>query len=123
MMRGATPSEKRAGERSEVDIISLGAQILKPTLTLDRGLMQGSTFEAACAEMLRHPEQYDTVLAQSLRGLLPLAHEMKPHRCAAGELRGGMVLQQDLWTGGEVLVGTKGQEVTLSLISRSNIAT
>lgn len=110
--------EKQAGERNEVDIISLGAQILKTTLTLDRALTRGSSIDAACAEMLRHPEQFDTALASSLRGLLPPAHEMDARLCTVSELREGMMLHEDLRTAGWVLVGTKGQEVTLSLISR-----
>jgi CheY-like chemotaxis protein len=110
--------EKQAGERNEVDIISLGAQILKTSLTLDRALRRGSTIEAACNEMLCHPEQYDTVLARSLRKLPPRSHEMETHLCPIGELREGMILDEDLRTAGWVLVGSKGEEVTLSLISR-----
>ncbi|MGA8102660.1 MAG: hypothetical protein WB869_10925 [Candidatus Acidiferrales bacterium] len=37
------PLERQAGERNEVDIIGLGAQILKPSLTLRRALKRGST--------------------------------------------------------------------------------
>jgi ActR/RegA family two-component response regulator len=110
--------EKQAGERNEVDIISLGAQLLKTALTLDRALMRGSTIDAACAEMIGHPEQYDTGLPRSLRGLLPRANEAEKRLCTISELREGMVLQEDLRTAGWVLVGTKGQEVTVSLISR-----
>jgi hypothetical protein len=80
-------------------------------------LTRGSSIDAACAEMLRHPEQFDTALASSLRGLLPSAHDMDARLCTVSELREGMVLQEDLRTAGWVLVGTKGQEVTLSLIS------
>lgn len=103
---------------SEVDIVSLGSQILKTSLAFDQLATKGLSVNESWQELRNHPQEYDPVLVSTLKTLPALTEAMELRTCAINELRIGMVLQEEVRAVNGILVVAKGQEITPSLMMR-----
>jgi response regulator RpfG family c-di-GMP phosphodiesterase len=103
---------------SQVDIVSLGSQILKTSLAFDQLLTKGLSINECWQELRNYPQEYDPVLVGTLKTLPALTEAMELQTCAINELRIGMVLQEEVRTVNGILVVAKGQEITPSLMTR-----
>jgi response regulator RpfG family c-di-GMP phosphodiesterase len=101
-----------------VDIVSLGAQILKVTLAFDQLITKGMSPAQACQELRDHPQEYDPLLVDTLRNTPAMTEEMELTTCVINELRVGMMLQEEVRTVNGILVVAKGQEITPSMMAR-----
>lgn len=103
---------------TSVDIVSLGAQILKTTLAFDQLVTTGNSASQACQYLRERPQDYDPLLVDTLQDLPAMEEEMDLTTCAIKELRVGMMLQEEVRTVNGILVVAKGQEITPSMMAR-----
>lgn len=101
-----------------VDIVSLGAQILKTTLAFDQLVTTGKSTHQACQYLRERSQDYDPLLVDTLQDMPAIEEEMELTTCAIKELRVGMMLQEEVRTVNGILVVAKGQEITQSMMAR-----
>lgn len=101
-----------------IDIVSLGAQILKTTLAFDQLVTTGKSVYQACQYLRERSQDYDPLLVDTLQDMPAIEEEMELMSCAIKELRVGMMLQEEVRTLNGILVVAKGQEITPSMMAR-----
>jgi hypothetical protein len=107
----AVPLLKRDGVR-------LGAQVLRVALEFDAGTCGGLAVEDALSRLKLRPDQYDPLLVDALSDITISAMAYLPRRVTIGDLRTGMVLDQDVRNESGLLLIARGHEVTLPLLIR-----
>jgi response regulator RpfG family c-di-GMP phosphodiesterase len=105
-------------QRDSVDVISLGAQILKVTLAYDQMLHNGTGHEHALARLRARPQQFQRTIVDALVDLQSERVGVKVISCRISELECNMVLQEDVRTESGLLLVAKGQRVTFPLLMR-----
>lgn len=95
-----------------------GASILKVALDFDALESSGKTKMEAFDQLKQRKGWYDPAVLEALKGAFPddIKHEIK--NAVVAELRHGMILDEDIWTAGDVLLVSKGQEVNDAIIRR-----
>lgn len=110
------PHDDRRDER-----IPMGARMLKVALDFDALEARGMSHAQALDALQRRPGWYDpTVLAalQDALTVLEAGDQFTLRDVSAGELKVGMLLAEDVVTNRDLLIISKGQEVTVPIILR-----
>ena len=107
------PRDKRSGEE-----IPLEARILKVALDFDALQSAGVTPEAALARLKKSANRYDPKILTILDSLIEKKPSIAVRKLPLRELRGTMILAEDLFTVDGVLLVSKGQEITWPLLAR-----
>ena len=107
------PLDKVKGED-----IPLGARILKVSLDFDKLQSAGLSPEMAVKRLRKTPERYDPKVLNALTSTISIGEKAVVQELALNELKGTMVLADDIRTTEGALLVSKGQEVTWPLIAR-----
>jgi len=98
--------------------IPMGASILKVALDFDILESSGKTKIEAFDQLKQRKGWYDPKVIEALKVAFrdDIKHEIK--NAVVAELRHGMIVDEDIWTSGDVLLVSKGQEVNDAIIMR-----
>ncbi len=107
------PLDKVKGED-----IPLGARILKASLDFDKLQSAGLSPERAVKSLRKTPERYDPKVLNALASAISTGEKAVVQELALNELKGTMVLADDIRTTEGALLVSKGQEITWPLIAR-----
>jgi response regulator RpfG family c-di-GMP phosphodiesterase len=102
------------------DAVRLGGHLLRVALDYDRLMSGGRSHDEAVAA-LRQEAACDPFLVDALEGLAPAHGTYAVKSVGVGELREGMVLQQEVCTTGSVRVAACGDVVTAPLLARLQV--
>jgi CheY-like chemotaxis protein len=94
-----------------------GARMLHLALELDRRIYRGVASSAALADFRLSP-RFDDRMLDALDGYSPAPAEFESRMLPIRELRAGMVLENDFWGNGNLLVLKKGTVLTETWIER-----
>jgi putative two-component system response regulator len=94
-----------------------GARILHLALELDRRIYRGAASSSALAE-LRRSHRFEDRMLDALDGYSPAPAEFELRMLPIRELRASMVLENDFWGNGNLLVLKKGTVLTETWIER-----
>lgn len=115
MIRGQQSAEKTD---SPSDLASHGAHMLHLALELDQRIYRGRSSSASLFE-LNASRRFDSRMLDALKNYSPEKADFEMRRLPIRELRPGMVLDQDLWSGdGNVLIFKAGTTLTATWIER-----
>jgi FixJ family two-component response regulator len=98
--------------------VRLGGQLLCVAAAFDARLCTGLSSDEALDRLRLKPSQYDPVIVEALTDLELPAVAYIPRRVPIGELRSGMLLDQDVRNESGLLLIAKGAEVTLPVLIR-----
>ena len=108
-----------AGEKVGQDVVALGSQILNVALEFDRRVMHGTGRTAAITELRSQVEKVDPRIVAALENFdISLERMTEARTVRVRDLSVGMILNQDLKAANEVLLVSKGQEVTFPVLKR-----
>jgi hypothetical protein len=114
---GSRPRDPEAPD--DDDVVAMGAHLLDVAVTYERLTARGATSAAAVAKMRRHPgPPFRLRLLDALAGIDAARHDLVPKRLRLGELRPGMVLDQQLKTTDGVMLLAAGAALTEAHIQR-----
>ena len=107
-----------SGDNRKGNDIPMGASILKVALDFDLLESSGKTKMQAFDQLKQRKGWYDPKVIAALKVAFSgdIKHEIK--NAVVAELRHGMILDEDIWTVGDVLLVSKGQEVNDAIIMR-----
>ena len=115
----APESGKRlAADLSGEDPLLLGAQLLGMTLRFDGFVEAGQTPDEAWLKMHMEPGRYDARLLEALKSCLQMRGSMKARSIAVGEMREGMILDENVFTAAHLLVVKRGAELNGPMLAR-----
>lgn len=97
---------------------NLGAQILKVALDYDSLEETGLNPEEIQNRMGAQPGVYNPSLLNILREIIPALPSLERKRVFLQDLRGGMIVDEDLKTTDHLLLLRKGQEISDTVINR-----
>ncbi len=103
--------------RDQTDI-RRGAEILRLILAYEEAIQKGKSRNEAAHWLARANSKFSPEFFQALVSLDLYAEEQELKTCRIEEISPGMVIQQDIRTRDNMLVLSKGQEVTSTVISR-----
>lgn len=106
------PSDNRRGEA-----IPLGARVLHVALHYDALRSAGLENRRALTELRRRSGWYDPKVLNALAGLVRVETPREPQLLMLSELKPGMLLLDDVTTSAGTLLITKGQEITMSILT------
>ena len=95
-----------------------GARLLHAALDFDRLVTRGLPHAHALAELRKREREYDPACLEALATFVPPEDEMEVRILKCAELGPAMVVDQDVRSQGGLLLLARGQEVTLSVLSR-----
>ncbi len=106
------------GDNRQGNDIPMEARILKVALDFDALESAGKTKTEAFDELKRRKEWYDPTVIEALKAAFAgdIKHEVRT--VVVADLRHGMILGEDIKSGKDVLLASKGQEVNASIIIR-----
>jgi CheY-like chemotaxis protein len=100
------------------DEIRLGGQMLRVAMEFDIGLAAGHGRSGALARLTHRPGEFEPELVRSLNDVLLPSLTFEPRKIALGSLKAGMVLDEDLRSERGLLLMSRGQEITGSILTR-----
>ncbi len=100
------------------EAIPLGARILKVALDFDKYQSAGLPSDRAMALLKKKAEKYDPRVLKALETARAAKEEVKIQELTLNELKGTMILAEDIRTTEGALLVSKGQEITWPLIAR-----
>ena len=112
--RDFTPTAKDSPQHQ----IDLGSQILKVALEFDRLIQQGSLPQEAFSILIRKPREYNPMLVTTLEEFETYENNKGSKEIWIKDLRGGMILQQDILAKNGLVIASKGMEVTYPMLAR-----
>jgi response regulator RpfG family c-di-GMP phosphodiesterase len=107
------PGDMRQGNQ-----IPMEARILKVALDFDALESAGKTKTEAFDELKRRTGWYDPAIVEALKTAFADDIKYEIRTVVVADLRQGMILGEDIRSGGDVLLASKGQEVNESIIMR-----
>jgi hypothetical protein len=99
----------------------LGAKILRLTLAYEKLIQTGVPRAEAAHSIARQNRDFSPEFFEALVTLDPNAEEAGTRPCRIEQLSPGMIIQQEIRTYEGTLLVSKGQEVTLPLLSKLRI--
>ncbi|HZQ24362.1 MAG TPA: HD domain-containing phosphohydrolase [Terriglobales bacterium] len=118
MQQNSVQASGVSGPVSRLDVVALGAQILKVTLAYDQLLNSGKSAHDAIAHLLSKPREFEAAIVNTLLDMESQPQHMEVRSCRIADLNSDMVLQEDVRTKSGVLVVAKGQQITYPLLVR-----
>lgn len=100
------------------DEIRLGGQMLRVAMEFDIGLSAGLGRSGALARLTHRPGEFEPELVRCLNDVLLPSLTFEPRTIALGSLKAGMVLDEDLRSERGLLLMSRGQEITGSMLTR-----
>jgi len=100
------------------EVSALGGHILRVALGFDRLVTRGISAEAAIAQLLSQPKEFDPEIVGTLKALHVRTPSTKLAALKLVRLDIGMILKQDVHSVRGQLLVTKGQEMTLPVLER-----
>ncbi|HXC43342.1 MAG TPA: HD domain-containing phosphohydrolase [Candidatus Dormibacteraeota bacterium] len=107
--------EAEPGDSQPVHI-QQGSEILRLTLAYEKLIHQGKSRTEAAHTLSRQNKGFSPDFFQALVTLDPNAEEGEIRRCRIEDLVAGMIIQQEVRSADNVLLVSKGQEVTPPLV-------
>lgn len=106
------------GDTQQGNTIPMEARILKVALDFDALESAGKTKAEAFGEMKQRKGWYDPTVIDAMKAAFSqeIKYEMKP--AVVADLREGMILAEGIHSSQHVLLASKGQQVTQSMIMR-----
>jgi len=104
--------------RAPRETVETGAHLLRAAMDFDRLIVRNRSVEDALAQMRLRARDYDPACLQALAAYVAPECGMAVRVLKPGELRPGMVVDQDVRSKTGLLLLAKGQEVTLSVLGR-----
>jgi len=104
--------------RAPRETVETGAHLLRAAMDFDRLIVRNRSVEDALAQMRLRARDYDPACLQALAAYIAPECGMAVRVLKPGELRPGMVVDQDVRSKTGLLLLAKGQEVTLSVLGR-----
>ncbi len=104
------------------DEIRLGGQALRVAMEFDNGLAAGLGRSGALARLTHRPGEFEPELVRCLNDVLLPSLTFEPRTIALGALKAGMVLDEDLRSERGLLLMSRGQEMTGSMLTRLHTA-
>ncbi len=101
-----------------VDRAALGGHILKVALDLDRLLSHDLEVEDALRQLRKQTDVYIPEVLDALEDLEVRPDKMMEKAVKVSELDTWMILDEDVFAEGELLLASKGQEVTTTVLGR-----
>ncbi len=101
------------------DVAERGSRMLKTAQELDRRVLRGIPFPAACDQLRATPGKYPVALLDALKQYSPSRVHFEVKRLLTQQLSPGMILEDDVVTDeGSLTVISKGTTLTVTLIER-----
>jgi response regulator RpfG family c-di-GMP phosphodiesterase len=101
------------------DVAERGSRMLKTAQELDRRVLRGTPFPAACDQLRAAPGKYPVALLDALKQYSPSRVHFEVKRLLTQQLSPGMILEDDVVTDeGSLTVISKGTTLTVTLIER-----
>ncbi len=110
------PLPEEASGKSQTSDIRRGAEILRLILAYERLIHKGSSRTDAVHALSRQNKDAGPDFFEALVTLDPNAEEGEVRRCRIENLVPGMIIQQEVRTADNMLLVSKGQEVTAPLV-------
>ncbi len=107
-----------SGDQRQGNEIPMEARILKVALDFDALESAGKTKIEAFAQLKQRKGWYDPVVVNALKTAFAKEIQYEMRATVVADLHEGMILAEDITSSTEVLLASKGQEVTPSLIMR-----
>jgi hypothetical protein len=106
------------GDTKEGNTIPMEARILKVALDFDALESAGKSKAEAFGEMKQRKGWYDPAVIDAMKAAFAqeITHEMKT--AVVADLQEGMILAEDIHSSQHVLLASKGQQVTQSMVMR-----
>lgn len=105
---------------SERADMRLGAEILRLILAYERLIHKGVSRTEAVHSLTRQNKGFSPKFFEALVALDPNAEEGKIQRCRIEDLVPGMIIQQEVRSPDNMLLVSKGQEITSALLLKLN---
>ena len=102
----------------KIDPVEVGAQILKVTLHFDKLVTGGRSRDDAVEDLLKHPDEYNPLIALTMRELKMERKERRIKLVGVEDLTIDMAIAEDVWTTTGLLLLPKGQDITYLLLER-----
>lgn len=107
-----------SGDQRQGNEIPMEARILKVALDFDALESAGKTKIEAFAQLTQRKGWYDPTVVNALKTAFAKEIKYEMRATVVADLHEGMILAEDITSSTEVLLASKGQEVTQSLIMR-----
>lgn len=107
-----------SGDQRQGNEIPMEARILKVALDFDALESAGKTKVEAFAQLTQRKGWYDPTVVNALKTAFAKEIKYEMRATVVADLHEGMILAEDITSSTEVLLASKGQEVTQSLIMR-----
>ena len=107
-----------SGDQRQGNEIPMEARILKVALDFDGLESAGKTKIEAFAQLKQRKGWYDPAVVNALKTAFAREIKYEMRATVVADLHEGMILAEDITSSTEVLLASKGQEVTQSLIMR-----
>ncbi len=98
--------------------IPFGARLLHVAIDFDTFTSSGLQSAEALKKVHQHKDYYDPVIVDALSSVVKSSFNQKTHSLKVNGLIQGMVLDQDVYTKSNLLLATKGLEISSSLHTR-----
>ncbi|MBS1261021.1 MAG: hypothetical protein MAG453_00340 [Calditrichaeota bacterium] len=95
-----------------------GGQLLRVALNYDRGRMAGDLHEAIVEEMKHTPDNFFRPFVDAMEHYSITEGKQKVNRLNLSELAIGKVLAADVRTSRDLLIATRGQEISSTMLRR-----
>jgi CheY-like chemotaxis protein len=100
------------------DQIRLGGQVLRVAMEFDNGVAAGLGRVGALKRLTHRPGEFEPELVRCMTDVLLPSLSFEPRKIALGELRAGMILDEDLQSESGLLLMSRGHEITESMLTR-----
>ena len=100
------------------EIVATGAHLLRAAVDFDRLITRNRSQEETLAQMRQRARDYDPACLAALAAFVAPEGGMETRVLKSGELRPGMMVDQDVRSKTGLLLLAKGQEVTPSVLGR-----
>jgi CheY-like chemotaxis protein len=112
------PASLLESDRAQSSEIQRGAEMLRLILAYEKLVHKGSSRTEAVSKLSRQRNDIGKEFFEALVTLDPNAEEGEIRKCRIEDLVPGMIIQQDIRTPDDLLLVSKGQEVTAPLAVR-----
>ena len=103
---------------SQVNAVELGGHLITLAMAFDRLIMQGMSSSEACDKLEKSEDGFLPEAVQALKTFNIQPHEEIVRSVNVADLSTAMVLNQDIFSKTGMLIATKGQEITYTMLHR-----